>query len=143
MPVIVALPLWAFLYAGAFGERTVALPGPPELGRSVYTACAGCHGATGGGVSGPALTGALETFPDFQSHVDWVKSGSAPFAGREYAPGKIASGNMPSFEGELSEEEIIGVVCYERIEFGNADPIPEECLENAAEDGGGGTEASG
>jgi len=60
----------------------------------------------------------VETFPDEAAHIDWVKTGSQPFAGKPYgATGKIATGGMPGFEGSLSEEEIQAVVAYERDEL--------------------------
>jgi mono/diheme cytochrome c family protein len=124
-PVLVVLPMWAFLYAGAFGERHKAGPVDPlVLGQQVYSAngCSGCHGASGEGGVGPALKGgdAKVTFPDEADHISWVKTGSAPFAGKPYGdpnrPGgqRMAKGLMPGFAGTLSQQQIEAVVKYER-----------------------------
>ena len=116
VPALAALPLWGFLYLGIFGERGEEVH--TVSGAQVYSAnCASCHGATGGGGVGPALSdgASVETFPDEAAHIDWVKVGSQPVAGQPYgATGKIATGGMPGFEGVLSEEEIQAVVTYER-----------------------------
>ena len=118
VPALAALPLWGFLYLGIFGER--GAEGEATVsGAQVYSSnCAVCHGAGGeGSGSFPALVdgAAVQTFPDEADHIDWVKTGSQPFAGRPYgATGKEATGAMPGFEGSLSEEEIQAVVTYER-----------------------------
>jgi mono/diheme cytochrome c family protein len=140
MPVVAALPVWAFFYSGAFGERATQQVGLVAQGATVYRSagCGGCHGPTGGGGVGPAMGGVNQTFPEFGAHVDWIKTGSKPFAGQPYgAEGTIASGNMPGFEGSLTEEQIIAVTCYERVTFGGAEP-PPECAGEGAEGGGGG-----
>ncbi|HEX7165351.1 MAG TPA: c-type cytochrome, partial [Acidimicrobiales bacterium] len=140
MPVVAVLPFWALLYAGAFGERNVeAVAGPAAVGARIYgPSCGGCHGPSGGGGSGPALADVTKTFPNFADHVAWVKTGSAPVRGQAYGAGsRVATGNMPGFEKELSEEEIIGVVCHERMRFGGAEDIPE-CAEGASPDAGEG-----
>ena len=116
VPALAALPLWGFLYLGIFGER--GAEAHTVSGAQVYSSnCASCHGAGGEGGVGPALEdgASVQTFPDEAAHLDWVKTGSQPFAGEPYgATGKIATGGMPGFEGSLSEEEIQAVVTYER-----------------------------
>ena len=137
MPVVIALPFWAFLYTGAFGERAVEAEGPVARGATIYTAqgCGGCHGPTGGGGVGPAMGGVTETFPNFADHVAWVKNGSAGVKGQPYgAKGAIATGGMPGFD--LPEEDIIAVVCHERVTLGGAE-IPPECEEGATPAGEG------
>ena len=127
MPVLAILPFWAILYVGAFGDRSheEALTGA-ALGAEVYRAqgCGACHGATGEGGVGPALAGgeAVLTFPEEADHIDWIKTGSAPFRGQPYGaedrPGgqRTAGGGMPGFPS-LSDEEIAAVVLYEREEL--------------------------
>ena len=119
VPALAALPLWGFLYLGIFGERGEEVAA--VSGAQVFSSnCASCHGASGGGGSGPPLAdgATVETFPDPAAHIDWVKTGSQPLAGQPYgATGKIATGGMPGFEGVLSEEEIEAVVTYEREEL--------------------------
>lgn len=133
MPVLVALPLWAVLYGGAFGERATSEETPVQAGSGVYKAvgCAGCHGAGGGGGIGPAMDNVVKAFPEFDDHVAWIRSGSAPFKGQPYgAEGTIATGGMPGFPN-LSDEEVIAVVCHERVAYAKAE-LPPECDPAAA-----------
>ena len=145
LPVLLALPLWAVLYGGAFGERSTGEPeGPLQVGELVYRAqgCSTCHGATGGGGVGPAMDGVDATFPDFADHVEWIRTGSAPFRGQPYgATGKIATGGMPGFPN-LSEEELIAVTCHERVTLGGAE-LPPECEDGPSPDAGEGSEGGG
>jgi hypothetical protein len=53
---------------------------------------------------------------------------------------------MPAFKDTLTPEQIVAVVCHERVTFGKADPIPAECLDTAAGaegEGEGGTADAG
>ncbi len=126
MPVLVALPLWAALYPGAFGNhKKVNSTDPLVVGNQVYhsAGCSGCHGANGEGGVGPALHGgqAVLTFPNITDQINWVHTGSAPFAGKKYGnpnrPGGQhgpATGGMPAFAGTLTDTQIQDVVQYER-----------------------------
>jgi mono/diheme cytochrome c family protein len=126
MPVLIALPLWAFLYPGAFGShRKVTTTNPIVLGSQVYhsSGCSGCHGANGEGGVGPALHAgqSVLTFPNVQDHINWIKTGSVSFTGQMYGnpnrPGGQrgpAKGDMPGFGSTLSEAQIEAVVTYER-----------------------------
>jgi mono/diheme cytochrome c family protein len=124
MPVILVLPFWAIVYLGSFAAPKAASGGPPN-GAAVYVkaGCGSCHGPTGGGGVGPKLAGgeAKLTFPNEADHVAWVDNGSSPSKGKSYGdpnrPGGArppASGGMPAFKGQLSPEEILAVVQYER-----------------------------
>jgi mono/diheme cytochrome c family protein len=126
MPVLLILPLWAIVYMGAFAEQesTEPLTGV-ALGAQVYSraGCGGCHGAQGQGGVGPRLAAGevALTFPDMEAHVEFVKQGSGPIRGQPYGdPGRpggphvAASGGMPGFGTQLSDEEIRAVVQYER-----------------------------
>jgi mono/diheme cytochrome c family protein len=74
-------------------------------GESVYSAsCASCHGADGGGGLGPQLAGrVVEKFPDAADEVAVVTNGR---------------GGMPSFQGDLTPEQIDEVVEYTRTGLG-------------------------
>jgi mono/diheme cytochrome c family protein len=106
------------------GQVAGPRPRPAASGRAVYaTFCASCHGARGEGGVGPKLAGgeAKLTFPNEADHVNWVKTGSVAFAGKRYGdpnrPGGQhgpATGGMPGFGAQLSDEEIKAVVAYER-----------------------------
>jgi mono/diheme cytochrome c family protein len=126
MPVLIAIPLWAFLYPAAFtSHKKAVVTDPLVLGQQIYTSagCAGCHGATGGGGVGPALHGGQSklTFPNIQDQLNWVKNGSQSLApGTKYGdanrPGgqRVAKGDMPAFGSTLSPQQIQDVVMYER-----------------------------
>jgi mono/diheme cytochrome c family protein len=122
MGVLALLPVWGFLYIGAFGPR----PTEEEVvdGATIYgNNCAACHGANGQGGVGPKLAGgeAKLTFPVIDDHLAWVHTGSAGFKGKGYGdPNRAggqhvaASGGMPPFQGKLTDDEIQMVVEYER-----------------------------
>lgn len=129
IPALAALPFWALLYTGTFGERASHDEGPVdpiELGKEIYAAnCAACHGATGGGGVGPALADGetVKTFPNVEDHIEWVRVGSGPFRGQPYGdPNREggqrgpATGGMPGFP-TLSQAELEAVVQYEREGF--------------------------
>jgi mono/diheme cytochrome c family protein len=123
MPVVLLLPFWAVVYMGAFAAPKAAAG--PRTGQQIYVSagCGSCHGPTGGGGVGPALAGgqAKLTFPNEADQVAWVTDGSAASRGKSYGdpnrpggPRPPASGGMPAFKGQLTPEEILAVVQYER-----------------------------
>jgi mono/diheme cytochrome c family protein len=129
MPVLIALPLWAFLYPGAFGNHHKAGTADPlTIGNQVYhsAGCSGCHGANGEGGVGPALHAgeSVKTFPNLADQIDWIKNGSqslkqgTPYGDPNRAGGqrtvKETVGDMPPFGGTLSATQIQDVVQYER-----------------------------
>jgi mono/diheme cytochrome c family protein len=126
VPVLAVLPVWGFLYLGAFGNRgKTQVVDPLVLGSQVYRSagCSGCHGASGEGGVGPALQngGAKLTFPNEEDQLSWVRTGSGPFTGKPYGdpnrPGGQrgpAKGVMPGFGSTLSDAQIRAVVKYER-----------------------------
>jgi mono/diheme cytochrome c family protein len=133
VPVLLFLPLWGFLYWGTLDPHTEKAAGPLAAGATIYTKCASCHGATGGGAGSiPALTTTHDTFPDFAEQVWWVVSGSAnsppgvakgtPY-GSPARPGgqRIAVGGMPAWGNGLTAKELLEVVYYERVHFGGED----------------------
>jgi hypothetical protein len=131
LPVLLLLPIWAWVYAvtldpASTGEETIL-----DIGAEGYGACAACHGADGGGGTGPAFAdGAiLETFPGIDDHVQWVSLGSTGWqaeVGDTYGANEKpvgGSGNvMPNFVS-LPPEELLAVVIHERAEFGDEDPV--------------------
>jgi mono/diheme cytochrome c family protein len=141
MPVLAALPLWAYVYTGTLSPPPAG-EGPAVLGEELYAGngCGGCHGAGGGGGVGPAFTGGsiYETFPSFVTHFEWVRLGSAGWLeerGDTYgANEKAVNGGMPGFgEGQLSDADLLFIVLHER-ELGGANPDTEdaEALEAVA-----------
>ena len=117
------------------------------VGQQVYSgaaACAGCHGANGGGGVGPSFIGGAlyTTFPTCADHAKWIQLGSAGWqaeVGAAYgAEDTISIGGMPGFQGKLTEEEIMAVVVFERVVFGggNTEEVLIDCglLETEEED---------
>jgi mono/diheme cytochrome c family protein len=123
MPVLLFLPIWAFLYVGTLEGAGGEAEGLVAEGEQVYEeSCASCHGAEGGGGVGPALAGGdvLTTFPEITGHIEWVAQATAGLGeGTPYGSpdvGRVAGANgiMPSFVSSLTAEELIAVVIYER-----------------------------
>ena len=141
MPVLAALPLWAYVYTGTLSPPPAG-EGAEVLGEELFagSGCAGCHGAGGGGGVGPAFTGGsiYETFPDFVTHFEWVRLGSAGWLeerGDTYgAANEPVNGGMPGFgEDQLSDHDLLFIVLHER-RLGGENPNTEdaEALEAVA-----------
>jgi mono/diheme cytochrome c family protein len=117
--------LMAVAVACASGPESL---GDPNLdaGREVFgRVCSSCHGGSGAGGSAPALTSVLETFPDCETHRQWVTIGSERWqeeVGPVYgAPGREITAIMPSFEAVLTDQEIQQVAAFERVRFGGGE----------------------
>lgn len=128
VPVLAGMLFWAPIYIGTLEEPPVE-GGPLVAGGEIYaTACAGCHGAGGGGGTGRQLSGGevLLTFPDWRDQVAFVEAGTAGFQDQVYGdpdrPGGPhvggSFGNMPPFGDALTRLEVLEVVLYERVEHG-------------------------
>jgi mono/diheme cytochrome c family protein len=85
--------------------------------------CARCHtlgwsynepGPPGGGALGPSLAGGAtdRQFPTVDSQVEWVAK-TAEY-GKLYGVRGLSEGVMPHFENEMTPEQILAVVDYER-----------------------------
>lgn len=143
LPVLAALPVWAFLYVGTLDPKTSAASDPVTAGAAIFSErCASCHGATGGGGVGPQLSDGmvLETFADPADQIEWVSLGSEGFleAGVYGDAGKPVGGGMPAFGGTLTPEELVAVVAHERVTLSGEeyDPLVYEELLTAAAEGG-------
>jgi hypothetical protein len=134
MPVLAALPLWAYVYQGTLEPPPAGEDDPLVLGEEVYGSCASCHLASGAGSSAvPALTDVLETWPDYRDQMMWVRLGSTGWPTDTYgATDKEKQGGMPEHPA-LSDEELAQVVLYERTQFGEEDPADQEELLAVAE----------
>ena len=129
VPVLAALPIWAFIYAATLEPPSLGESDPLAFGEAVYTSnCATCHGPTGGGGVGPQLAGGsvLQTFADPVDQIDWINKGSQgslDAGATTYGDtAKPIAGGMPSWEGVLTPEEINAVVYYERTGLSGEDP---------------------
>ncbi len=142
MAALSLMPIWVFMYDRALTEHEEAAAGPLGMGQAVYTGCQSCHGADGGGGVGYQFSGGevMKTFPHIEDQLRFVYFGTAAYnlAGveiygnpdREGGP-HIAGqrGAMPqqgqNAGGDLTDAEILSVVCHERYTLGGADPSGE------------------
>jgi hypothetical protein len=121
LPVLVFLPLWAYVYQATLEPAPTGELTPVEQGGLVYHECAACHGGGGAGsASAPALDGVRETWPDYRDHMLWVKLGSIGW--QEYsdtygANEKPIKTGMPA-HATMSDADLALVVLYERVSFG-------------------------
>ena len=141
-PVLLFLPVWMGIYFGTLERPAVQAEGVLSTGGQIYeSSCAGCHGATGGGGSGPQLNDGevLATFTSWEDQVAWVVNGS-PAAGIPYGdadrPGgqreSAGAGKMPAFNSSLEADQILAVVMYERVQHGGQDEHDLAVLEAVA-----------
>lgn len=125
MPVVAFLPIWGVLYAQTLTKAPSKEPSQLEAGAALFSgkpACAGCHGATGGGGTGRKLSECevVKTFPFIEQQLEFVKLGSKqgqPYGdpGREggQRPGGYNGSLMPGFKS-LTDKELLEVVRHER-----------------------------
>lgn len=129
LPVLAFLPLWAYVYQATLEPPPAGDDTPFAHGQALYSGCQSCHGASGGGASGPALTGVLETFPDYRDHMAWVRIGSTDWPSDTYgANGQERAPGMPPHRS-MSDAELAQVVLYERVAFGGMAEDDEQYLE--------------
>lgn len=125
LPVIAALPVWAWSFAGTMQvveQEDALLIEAAEL----YNSCAGCHGGEGGGGVGYALAGGevLQTFPEPIDMMVHVARGSDEILGDAYGAvradgnqrisGDRGRGAMPGQLATLNLIELELVTFHER-----------------------------
>jgi len=140
------LPIWLFMYVRSVTAAPEVATGPLGVGTELYGVCASCHGANGeGGVGRQFSEGEIvKTFPHIEDQVRFVYFGTAEYnvAGisnygnpeREGGPHLTQSlGVMPGqgalAGGDLTDDEVLAVVCHERYDLGGIDPASEEYVE--------------
>lgn len=144
MAVLSLLPLWGFMYVRSLTATEKAVEGPLAAGATTYSsACAACHAAGGEGGAGRALYQGevLKTFPAIEDMLNFVYTGSQPYNGVGYGDPQREGGQhiglgfngspMPAFGGQLSDAEILAVVCHERYTLSGADPTGDHAEEYA------------
>jgi cytochrome c553 len=122
------------MYVRALTPATEKIAGPLGEGAALYSGCAGCHGTNGeGGVGYQFSQGeVLKTFPHIEDQLRWVYNGSDAYAaagiqiyGDPNRPGGAhitkARGAMPPQKGQLTDAQILAVVCDERFTISGAD----------------------
>ena len=142
---LIATPIWALFMFNSFNVPKSLVQTPAEIGQTLYTTnnCVTCHlangaGKEGGGVGRPLYNGNAElTFPDPLQQVAFVKHGSCavgtPYGNPKRAGGQHqALGNMPAFDGVLTDEQILYVISYERSVLSGKD-FPTDLYAKAGE----------
>jgi mono/diheme cytochrome c family protein len=146
MAALSLMPIWIFMYVRSLTEAPEEAAGPLGIGAEVYGTCSSCHGAGGeGGVGRPFAGGeVLATFPHIEDQLRFVYFGTAeynvagvPVYGNPEREGGVhetgSLGPMPAqganAGGDLTDEEILAVVCHERYTLGGADPTSEDYVE--------------
>ena len=146
MGALSLLPIWMFIYVRALTQETEEAVGPLGEGAEVFGSCASCHGAQGqGGVGRPFVDGeVLLTFPHIEDQLRFVYFGTAEYNlasvtdyGNPDRPGGPhltgSFGVMPpqgeAAGGDLTDAEILAVVCHERYTLGGADPTADDTVE--------------
>ena len=129
MPVLAGLPLWAYVFQATLEPPPQPDDTPIALGGELYAGCGACHGATGGGGVGPALTEVETVWPDYRDHMMWVRLGDNDWPAATFgATDKPKGVGMPGHP-QLGDEELAQVVLFERVTFGGMDPTSPEALE--------------
>jgi len=141
MATLSLLPVWAFLYLRSVTESEEVVEGPIGLGAEVYNQCSSCYMPNGqGGAGRPLWQGSvLATFPRIEDMLNFVYAGSQEYVsagiesfgdpqreGGAHAPLAYNGAPMPGFGGQLTEYQILAVVCHERYTLSGADPTSEE-----------------
>jgi mono/diheme cytochrome c family protein len=139
MATLSLMPVWGFMYVRALTDGGEVSAGPLGEGAEVYNNCASCHGAAGGGGVGYQFSEGevLKTFPNIEDQIRYVYYGTEQYnisgvdvygnperEGGAHQTG--VRGVMPGFGGQLTDEEIVAVICHERYTLGGADPTSEE-----------------
>jgi mono/diheme cytochrome c family protein len=144
MATLSLLPIWGFMYVLSVTEPSETVEGPLGLGAEVYNQCSSCHLANGqGGAGRPLWQGeVLATFPRIEDMLNMVYTGSQPYVsagldsfgdpnreGGAHAPLAYNGAPMPGFGGQLTDYQILAVVCHERYTISGADPTSAEWSE--------------
>lgn len=147
MTALSLMPVWGFMYARSVTAQPVEAAGALGVGAEVYGSCSSCHGGAGQGVAGLGYQFSegevLKSFPHIEDQLRYVYFGTEGYnlagidvygnpdrEGGAHVTG--ARGVMPKWGvdagGELTDEELLGVICHERFTLGNT-VTPDEFLE--------------
>ena len=138
IPVLVAIPIWGFVYIGAFGVAGQQQQRPRrarrhDLRRELLRAATA---PTARVPSGPRLNGGevIQEWPNLADHIKWVHTGGSPYIGGTIGALHIPvppNNVMPAFGmdhgGPLTDAQIQLVVCYERVNFGGEKETAVNC----------------
>ena len=146
MAALSLMPIWAFMYVRSLTAAPDTTEGPMAVGAEVYGNCSSCHGGSGEGGSGrPLSDGEVnKTFPHIEDQLRFVYFGTEAYnaagvanygdpnrEGEAHTTGSF--GLMPpwgeSAGGELTDAEILAVVCHERYGLNGPDPADDAVAE--------------
>lgn len=139
------LPIWAFMYVRSLTPVAEKVTGPLGDGTTLYRSCSSCHSAGGEGGAGRKLNDGevLKTFPRIEDQLNFVYWGTEGYEaagisqygdpnrqGGAHSTRSYNGAAMPKngklAGGELTDAQILAVVCHERFGFsGGLDPIEE------------------
>ena len=132
MATLSLLPIWGFMYVQGLKPEAKVVSGPIGAGQKIYSNCSTCHGAAGGGGAGrPFVNGSLQkTFPHIEDQLNLVYTGSQAYQISKVGPYGDPAVNhlgyngayMPSQKANLTEAEILAVVCHERYDLAGVSP---------------------
>jgi hypothetical protein len=134
MAALSLMPIWAFMYVRSLTQPPEVVEGPMGIGAETYGGCSSCHGANGEGGSGrPLAEGEVDkTFPHIEDQLRFVYFGTEQYnlagvtsygdpdrEGGAHTTGSYNGGAMPGqgslAGGDLTDAEILAVVCHERF----------------------------
>ncbi len=137
MAALSFMPVWAFMYARSVTAQPEEAAGALAVGEETYGSCSSCHGGEGQGVAGLGYQFSdgevLLSFPHIEDQIRYVYFGTAGYnlAGVEIygnpdreggAHIAGARGLMPNWGvdtgGDLTDAELLGVICHERFTLG-------------------------
>jgi len=116
---LVSLATATVLAIAAAPTANAAPPPSSAAGQKVFAAnCTGCHGANAMGVPGmfPSLVANPYVSGDAKRVIHAVKYG---LTGTIVVKGKTYNGNMPAWDGTLSDTDIANVISYIRTGLKN------------------------
>ncbi|MCU1399184.1 MAG: hypothetical protein JWN62_2293 [Acidimicrobiales bacterium] len=132
MATLSLLPIWGFMYVQGLKPEKKVVAGPIGAGQKIYSSCALCHGGTGGGGVGRSFQeGSLQkTFPHIEDQLNLVYTGSQAYRDILNMPyGNPALNHlgyngsfMPAQKTNLTQAQILAVVCHERYDLAGVDP---------------------
>ncbi len=127
MPVLAFLPIWAVIYVNTLSKPYSNVPTQLVDGATVYANCSSCHAADGSGGVGRQLNDGevLKTFPHLADQLEFVWQGDVGTGigkaygdpnrpGGPHIAGSYKGNQMPAWNGNLTQSQLLDVVRHER-----------------------------
>ena len=143
MAALSLMPIWAFMYVRSLTTPPEAVEGPIGVGAETFGGCSSCHGGAGEGGSGRPLADGevILTFPHIEDQLRFVYFGTDQYnlagvtqygnpdrEGGAHATGSfgVMPGQGSAVGGDLTDAEILAVVCHERFTLSGLDPDTDD-----------------